>query len=241
MLADAMTKNERKCLADLGPGNRPASPPSSLTIPGGDNQIKRVQALVERFLVANDVEWEALETTYWKQDAEAKRELDEAGKQVRQIIRELQYSGLPPDELTALTPEYRDEDTPEAHLGACHDQGLALLSRLRALLGDGGEIIEKQRVEHALDFTWIRLPNGTRYDFSTVRQREIMKVLYEAWERGGDGAPVTESAMIEAINPQTTRLRVADRFKSNQALDDILRRREAREATWALFLHESGT
>ncbi len=94
-------------------------------------------------------------------------------------------------------------------------------------------------VKHASDFGWI-IVGPDRYDFTTLRQREIIKVLYEGWEHGGDGSPMTEAAILEDLNLPTERLRVADRFKDSPALGRILVRVEGKEAAWALYLRADG-
>lgn len=116
----------------------------------------------------------------------------------------------------------------------------AVLTSLRRALAakskTGRQDVADAQVKHAEDYSWIRLVDGTLYEFRTVRQREIIMVLFTEWEEGGDGALKTEAAILEALNESGRRLRVAERFKGHPALGTILRRCEGREAAWALNL-----
>jgi hypothetical protein len=88
---------------------------------------------------------------------------------------------------------------------------------------------------HPGTFEWI-MAGGKRYDIKKGRQRDVIKAMFPTWKAGGDGAPMTEAAILEALDEKIARLRVARLFKDSLALGRILRRVEGMKGGWALHL-----
>lgn len=100
-----------------------------------------------------------------------------------------------------------------------------------------GSLAENQDISHASDFSWL-LAYGRRFDFQTPRQREVIRVLFRAWNAGGDGAGMTEAAILEELGAPIARLRVKRAFKGHPAMDQILK--PIGKGQWALFLAPPG-
>ena len=124
-----------------------------------------------------------------------------------------------------------------------------VLERLGRSGGASGEHANSQRsssegddliITHSPDFSWLRIGKDVRYDFPTVRQRQVIAALHAAWKTGGDGAWMTEAAIVEELDGAVQRGRFARVFKDAPALGSIVKRREGKEAAWALFLDERG-
>lgn len=87
----------------------------------------------------------------------------------------------------------------------------------------------------ASDHSWI-VVGGQRYDLHTSLQREIMRVLWSAWEKGGcvDGCGLSTAAIHEELGRPCERLRVKRVFERTGLLGGVLRR--SGRDLWALHL-----
>ena len=92
-----------------------------------------------------------------------------------------------------------------------------------------------QHIAHATDFSWLRVGDVT-YEFTTVNQRGVIRVLFESWELAGrkDGCGLTIGAIADALDTPSARTRVDKLFKENGALGTILRK--SSKDAWALYL-----
>jgi hypothetical protein len=88
------------------------------------------------------------------------------------------------------------------------------------------------------DMAWLRVGSKTHV-FDRPSQRSVMQVLYPAWQDGGDGAGLTNSALVDAIGKtqSTLRVRVDRYFDGHEALGTVLRRNG--KGLWALYLSEA--
>lgn len=168
----------------------------------------------------------------------------------RVLLLDLAYRGRIPKAARGTTLEHYERAVREAHMAlrpgtrANAEVALRAAGELRALrsawqqeaLPDAAQKPFTEDGAHPEDFAWI-MAGGKRYDLTTRRQREIIEAMYPMWKKGGDGAPVTEAAIAEAIpDMATSRVRVDQRFKDSPLLGTVLRRVKSKEAAWALHL-----
>ncbi len=88
-------------------------------------------------------------------------------------------------------------------------------------------------IERGRDFTWLSV-GSKRYEFSTGNQAETIRVLYEEWKKGGDGAGMGEAAIGVAIDSKADRFRIQATFHKHEALGTILQ--PCGKGRYALFL-----
>ena len=168
----------------------------------------------------------------------------------RVLLLDLAYRERIRDAARGTTLEHYESAVLEAHMalrpGTRPNAELALRAagELRALrsawqqqaLPDAAQEPLMEDGAHPEDFAWI-MAGGKRYDLTTPRQREIIEAMYPMWKKGGDGAPMTEAAIAEAIpDVATSRLRLDQRFKELLLLGTVLRRVKRKETAWTLHL-----
>ena len=97
------------------------------------------------------------------------------------------------------------------------------------------------RVHVADDFVWM-VVDGTRYEFETGRQADIIRVLYDVWLKGGreDGAGLTATTIRDQIGSAAQRLRVRTIFKDHAILGNGVLRSD-RRGQWALHFTPTTT
>lgn len=169
----------------------------------------------------------------------------------RVLLLDLAYRAQIQEAAGGVTLEYYEHAVREAHgalrPGASANAEVALKAagELRALrpawnqeaLAGAARSSIMQDGTHADDFAWV-IAGGKRFDLTTPRQREIVEAMFPTWRKGGDGAPITEAAIAEAIPDLATgRARVKLRFEKSPLLGTVLRRRKRKEAAWALYLN----
>lgn len=93
---------------------------------------------------------------------------------------------------------------------------------------------------HGTDFLWL-YAQGARYTFTKGQQAQVIRVLFEEWDRGGriDGSPLTEETIGDKVSSISDRFRIQKVFEGHPALNTVLS--TCGKGAWALFINAAPT